>query len=221
MARLSFSWPGRMEERGGSHTTAGSASRWPRGHHLAGPRSTHRSSLLLSWVRPRPRAVATAHCVCRGTTGGRIALSLAWLPSPLTAGGLRSDRGPTRHPGSTVAVSTVALARIPLIVVGSFTPARLARRQAIPPRTVRRLRERVRIRSHNGLWGLELSWTIYSYIFLVFLVHHLLPFVNESLRFSSNQFFNHYLLHLLAHPFTLNSSQPWALGLKSLPGGRA
>ena len=57
--------------------------------------------------------------------------------------------------------------------------------------------------------------------FLVFLVHHLLPFDNESLLFSSNRFFNHYLLHSLAHPFTLTSSQPWALGLKSLPGGRA
>ena len=79
---------GPTEERGGSHMTAGSASSLPQGHHLAGPKSTHRSSPLLSWVRHWPRAVTIARCACCGTTGGRIALSPAWLLSPPMAGGV-------------------------------------------------------------------------------------------------------------------------------------
>ena len=58
--RSSSSWRGPMEERGGS---LGSASRWPQGHHLAGPKSTYCSSPLLSWVWPQARAVVTALCL--------------------------------------------------------------------------------------------------------------------------------------------------------------
>ena len=162
--------------------TTGSASRWPQGHHLAGPKSTHHSSPLLSWVQLRPSVVAIARCVCRGTTGGRIVLSPAWFLSPPMAGGLRSNRDPTRYPGSTVAVSMLAPAQIPLRVVGSFTPAQLALRQAIPPQIVRRLRERVKLRLHNCLWCLELIWTIYSYIYTC------CHFVNEPSLFSINCF---------------------------------
>ena len=82
--------------------------RWPQGHHLAGPKSTHHSSPLLSWVRPQPRVVAIARCACLGTMGGWIVLSPASFISAPMAGGLQSDRDPTHYLGSTDAISTLA-----------------------------------------------------------------------------------------------------------------